>query len=279
VPSLYDILASAFQPTQQPDPYGVLAGALKADPEGAGGFADLAGRSREARAAAGAITAPVGALDYMGKTLRGEEDLRDPVTGGFTNEAYGAAGTLAGVGMTGGIGAPVRTAAGEAVLGAGPIRAYHGSPHDFDRFDLSKIGTGEGAQAYGHGLYFAENPRVAENIGRRSQAGQRPTARCGREVSDDAALNLASASQTKWATGRERPRSWAQAGRHDCAAGDLTETGLGERGSAVPSLRATRTGRMYEVGIHADPQRFLDWDKPLVEQPMLGRPRQAGPRL
>jgi GNAT superfamily N-acetyltransferase len=31
------------------------------------------------------------------------------------------------------------------------IRAYHGSPHDFERFDSSKIGTGEGAQAYGHG--------------------------------------------------------------------------------------------------------------------------------
>ena len=42
-----------------------------------------------------------------------------------------------------------------------PIRAYHGSPYDFERFDLSKIGTGEGAQAYGHGLYFAENPAVA----------------------------------------------------------------------------------------------------------------------
>ena len=38
---------------------------------------------------------------------------------------------------------------------------YHGSPHDFDRFDLKKIGTGEGAQAYGHGLYFAENEGVA----------------------------------------------------------------------------------------------------------------------
>ena len=41
------------------------------------------------------------------------------------------------------------------------IRAYHGSPHDFDRFDMSKIGTGEGAQAYGHGLYLAESPAVA----------------------------------------------------------------------------------------------------------------------
>ncbi|MEB3269991.1 MAG: hypothetical protein VKJ09_15730, partial [Leptolyngbya sp.] len=43
----------------------------------------------------------------------------------------------------------------------GALRLFHGSPHDFDRFDMSKIGTGEGAQAYGHGLYFAESPDVA----------------------------------------------------------------------------------------------------------------------
>ncbi len=35
------------------------------------------------------------------------------------------------------------------------IDAYHGSPHEFEQFDSSKIGTGEGAQAFGHGLYFA----------------------------------------------------------------------------------------------------------------------------
>ena len=39
---------------------------------------------------------------------------------------------------------------------------WHGSPHTFDRFDLSKIGTGEGAQAYGHGAYLAESPDVAK---------------------------------------------------------------------------------------------------------------------
>lgn len=42
------------------------------------------------------------------------------------------------------------------------IRVYHGSPHAFDRFDAAKIGTGEGHQSFGHGLYFAENPRVGE---------------------------------------------------------------------------------------------------------------------
>jgi hypothetical protein len=45
---------------------------------------------------------------------------------------------------------------------AGAI-VWHGSPHKFDKFDASKIGTGEGAQAYGHGLYLAESPDVAKS--------------------------------------------------------------------------------------------------------------------
>jgi len=48
--------------------------------------------------------------------------------------------------------------------------AYHGTPHTlapeagapFGRFRTSKIGTGEGAQAYGHGLYFAGRKEVAQ---------------------------------------------------------------------------------------------------------------------
>lgn len=40
--------------------------------------------------------------------------------------------------------------------------AYHGTPHRFDRFSLDAIGTGEGAQVYGWGLYFAGNKEVAE---------------------------------------------------------------------------------------------------------------------
>ena len=41
--------------------------------------------------------------------------------------------------------------------------AYHGSPHNFDKFDLGAMGTGEGAQAHGWGLYFAKNKEIAEN--------------------------------------------------------------------------------------------------------------------
>jgi hypothetical protein len=40
--------------------------------------------------------------------------------------------------------------------------AYHGTPHQFDEFSLEAMGTGEGAQAYGWGLYFAGNKSIAE---------------------------------------------------------------------------------------------------------------------
>ena len=52
-----------------------------------------------------------------------------------------------------------------------PLDVYHGSPHTFPpternplgEFDASKIGTGEGAQAFGHGIYVAENKNIAQN--------------------------------------------------------------------------------------------------------------------
>ncbi|MCP2374711.1 hypothetical protein [Akkermansia muciniphila] len=40
------------------------------------------------------------------------------------------------------------------------IAALHASPHSFRKFDTAFMGKGEGAQAYGWGLYFAQNPEV-----------------------------------------------------------------------------------------------------------------------
>jgi predicted ABC-type ATPase len=45
--------------------------------------------------------------------------------------------------------------------------AWHGTPHDFDGFDLGAIGTGEGAQVHGWGLYFAKERRVSEGYKKR----------------------------------------------------------------------------------------------------------------
>ena len=40
------------------------------------------------------------------------------------------------------------------------ITALHASPHSFRKFDTAFMGKGEGAQAYGWGLYFAESEKV-----------------------------------------------------------------------------------------------------------------------
>ena len=40
--------------------------------------------------------------------------------------------------------------------------AHHGSPFDFNVFDSDKIGTGEGAQSYGYGLYFSSQENIAK---------------------------------------------------------------------------------------------------------------------
>ena len=83
--------------------------------------------------------------------------------GGLGDLAYGipALGMVAGPALKG------LSAAGRAGLKSlraadEPVKAFHSSPHDFNKFVLEKIGTGEGAQAYGWGLYFAENPEVAK---------------------------------------------------------------------------------------------------------------------
>ena len=54
----------------------------------------------------------------------------------------------------------------KALLSAGErkfSKAWHGSPFDFDDFNLGNIGSGEGAQAHGWGLYFAKERETAEN--------------------------------------------------------------------------------------------------------------------
>lgn len=71
--------------------------------------------------------------------------------------------------------------AGMELAGMAPVgglvahTVYHGSPHKFNKFDMSKIGTGEGAQAYGHGIYAAESPDVARSYMLAGTSGNMPT--------------------------------------------------------------------------------------------------------
>lgn len=155
------------------------------------------------------------------------------------------------------------------------ITAYHGSPHTFDKFDMSKIGTGEGAQAYGHGLYFAESPQVANEY-KKALGGSEYVAG-GKVIGKSGALNT--------------PQGYA-AGLLDQSAGDATKaTALLERfqkqglngytsktwtdkiRAAIDELSQTGVqkrdaGVTYKVDIPDDAvAKMLDWDKPLSQQP------------
>lgn len=143
------------------------------------------------------------------------------------------------------------------------IKAYHGSPHDFDKFDLSKIGTGEGAQAYGHGLYFAESPKVARAYeGMLAQNGYDPAV-----IARDALEAVGGDPQKAMdVLVKDTP---AKMGLPEL---DILTDNYGlaldmlkQHAAGAPMPLPTR-GRMYEVSINANPEDFLDWDKPLSQQ-------------
>jgi len=131
--------------------------------------------------------------------------------------------------------------------------AYHGSPHDFDKFDMSKIGTGEGAQAYGHGLYFAENEGVAKGYrDALSPDGLGVVAR-GRLRQHGGDID----KTIEYLRSRDRPGDEPFAINNRQALAEL------ERAKA----EGMKQGRMYQVRINANPEDFIDWDKPLSQQP------------
>jgi hypothetical protein len=61
------------------------------------------------------------------------------------------------------------------VKGLRYINVWHGSPHDFNRFTTDRIGSGEGAQVYGWGLYFTDTKQIAEKQYRDRLSGEEYT--------------------------------------------------------------------------------------------------------
>lgn len=55
----------------------------------------------------------------------------------------------------------------EIVESGSDLILSHGTKHDFDKFQLEKIGTGEGAQAFGYGLYFTDGSKIAEGYAKK----------------------------------------------------------------------------------------------------------------
>ena len=158
------------------------------------------------------------------------------------------------------------------------IEAWHGSPHKFDKFSLEKIGTGEGAQAYGHGLYFAENPVVAKGYREKLSVGSYDP---DRGVQPDASSTAARISRMfeddgmRW---RKGARSIDDVVRRFATKHRKEPSGIheytfrdGSRWFELPGgawdVRGRRDdGALYRVRLDVSPDELLDWDATVAKQ-------------
>ena len=249
--------------------------------------------ARDAIDATGAGISALGDGDYMRAGARGADALAAafgvlPMVPflGSVKSVGGSARQEAAAALKGSLTRAAKKAGDSALLrqiADKPIRAYHGSPHDFDRFDISKIGTGEGAQAYGHGLYFTQTEDVAkhyrDSLSREYAGGELAANISGKQILNPNSIQYEFAraggdisaarralEENDWRYLRENLRT------RGAGEADLTASIMARKIQELESLRGKlarleKPGRMYEVDIHADPSRFLDWDEPLSGQP------------
>lgn len=152
------------------------------------------------------------------------------------------------------------------------LTVYHGTPHRFPateanplgEFDASKIGTGEGAQAYGHGLYVAESPDVAKQY----QANLSTVAPAKNLVSQygDIEKGIAEAQNRikNYQAIIDKGGSDASRASRLLKINEKSLQDLLDMKAGLPESK----GSLYHVDL-PDPMidKMLDWDKPLSEQP------------
>lgn len=159
-----------------------------------------------------------------------------------------------------------------------PLTAYHGTPHTIrGKFDISKVGTGEGAQVFGHGMYFAESPTVAEfykNVLKTkdqdiiNNAIERLVYVNNKDTSKIAdALRMEGFNPERITPELENSiKKIVQA--TDPTTNTVSKAGINEYANL--SKLVPEQGNLYKVDIPDEYiPNMLDWDKPLREQPEI----------
>jgi len=140
----------------------------------------------------------------------------------------------------------------EAYSPAG-MTVWHGSPFKFKAFDPIKIGTGEGAQAFGHGLYVAENPKVAKQY-----------AKNVKDMDSIQSYNLRLKQLSK-----KMDEDSVYPGAYRQFKSDLGKKAA-EEYDAVMEMRdqkATDPGNLYKIDLPDEHiNKMMDWDKPIGQQ-------------
>ena len=133
---------------------------------------------------------------------------------------------------------------------------YHASPHIFDKFSTRHIGSGEGAQAYGHGLYFAENPKVASGTYKNPE-GSYARLSGHMEPKTEMAYDLLEKGMGITEVMGEMVKKYGP----DVSFDDVSR--------AIDEARDkynAGTGHLYNVDLNVEPDELLDWDAPLSGQ-------------
>jgi len=140
-----------------------------------------------------------------------------------------------------------------AQVGLAGATVWHGSPHKFPptknnplgEFDSTKIGTGEGAQTYGHGLYFGGERRTGETY--QKALGQQKDIFVRRTEDGNYYVTKGAGDEGGILAGPFKDGSQAEAARR-----------------ALPENQ----GHLYKVDLPDEHiAKMLDWDKPLSQQP------------
>jgi hypothetical protein len=156
------------------------------------------------------------------------------------------------------------------------MTTWHGSPHIFEKFDLSKLGTGEGAQAYGSGMYTAQSPVVAKEYANRLGANlltidgksmdfANPTHIAAAMISDP--MNAGLPAKSLASALKYDPKGLLPGGTQAPVQDVIKALESGK----LPNFENTK-GNLYKVDVpDTHIRRMLDWDAPIKEQPVVVR--------
>jgi N12 class adenine-specific DNA methylase len=152
-------------------------------------------------------------------------------------------------------------------------RAFHGTPHEFDSFTIDKLGTGEGAQAYGHGLYFTDSEAIAEFYRKSISEGNAGTVTRytwkgdTHEKPDDPVRHaLSLVYNDGLASTRKLAKEWVKEAESETERAYFEK--LLETAESIKSKSeiTARKGFTYEVELAPQESDYLLWDKPLAQQ-------------
>jgi len=149
--------------------------------------------------------------------------------------------------------------------------AYHGTPHDIaisEGFKLEKVGAGEGAQAFGHGIYFAQKVDTAGFYA--EKLGVVPDGLAAQKI---AQLILERAKQNNQDVGNltldkvtAAVEEMSVLGGTKLIPDNIAKLATNKEISSIPVSK----GNLYKVEIPEESvNKMLDWDLPLSQQPVF----------